>query len=91
MRSLGETRRIVIFAAAIAAVLVLGTVGFMAIERLSFVDALYMTVTSLTTVGYGEVKPFSVAGRLFVIVLVIGGVECRGVWVDVHAPVRGRR
>ena len=75
MRRLGETRRIVIFAAAIAAVLVVGTVGFMVIEGLSFVDALYMTVTSLTTVGFGEVKPFSVAGRLFVIVLVIGGVS----------------
>jgi voltage-gated potassium channel len=75
MRRLGEARRIVIFAAAIAAVLVAGTVGFMLIEQLSFIDALYMTVTSLTTVGYGEVKPFSAAGRVFVIVLVIGGVS----------------
>jgi voltage-gated potassium channel len=75
MRPHGETRRIVIFAAAMVVVAVAGTVGFMIVESLSFVDALYMTVTSLTTVGFGEVKPFSPAGRVFVIVLVVGGVS----------------
>jgi voltage-gated potassium channel len=75
MRPRGETRRIVIFTAAIAAVLVAGTVGFMVIEKLTLVDAVYMTVISITTVGFGEVKPFSAAGRVFAIVVVVGGVS----------------
>ncbi len=75
MRPQGETRRIEIFTAAIAAVLVIGTVGFMAIEHLGVVDAVYMTVTSITTVGFGEVKPFSAAGRIFAMVVVLGGVS----------------
>ncbi|SFC04890.1 voltage-gated potassium channel [Flexibacter flexilis DSM 6793] len=47
--------------------LFVGVTGFMLIEDLSFVDALYMSVTTLSTVGYGEVKTFSAAGRLFVV------------------------
>ncbi len=43
-----------------------GMVGFRAIEHLSWADAFYMTVTTFSTVGYGEVHPFSEAGRIFV-------------------------
>ncbi len=43
-----------------------GLAGFRLIEHLSWVDAFYMTVTTISTVGYGEVHPFSEAGRLFV-------------------------
>ncbi|ALW87386.1 hypothetical protein AUC43_14880 [Hymenobacter sedentarius] len=46
--------------------LVIGLVGFTVIEHFSLVDAFYMTVTTIATVGYGEVHPFSVAGRIFV-------------------------
>jgi voltage-gated potassium channel len=46
----------------------------MLIEGWSAFDALYMTVTTVTTVGYSEVRPLSPAGRAFTIVLILTGV-----------------
>ena len=53
---------------------ILGAFGFMLIEHLSVIDAFYMSVTTVSTVGFGEVKPFSPAGRLFAIILILTGV-----------------
>jgi len=46
--------------------LVIGMTGFTVIEHYGPIDAFYMTVTTIATVGFGEVQPFSQAGRLFV-------------------------
>ena len=46
--------------------LVVGMAGFMYYEQYSPVEAFYMTVTTVATVGFGELHPFSTAGRLFV-------------------------
>ena len=43
-----------------------GLAGFRLLEHLSWIDSFYMTVITVSTVGYGEVQPFSEAGRLFV-------------------------
>lgn len=51
-----------------------GTIGYIVIERWNFQDSLYMTITTLTTVGYREVKELSSVGRWFTIILIIGGV-----------------
>lgn len=56
------------------ALIVLGTLGYMAIEGWNFLDSLFMTVTTLTTVGYGEVHPLTVAGRIYTMVLLLLGV-----------------
>lgn len=54
-------------------VLILGTVGYMLIEHLSFVDALYTTVDMMATVG-STTQPLSQAGRLFTILILVLGV-----------------
>lgn len=51
-----------------------GTAGYMLIEGWSLLDALYMTVITITTVGYNEVHPLSTAGRVFTIGLILVGV-----------------
>ncbi len=51
-----------------------GTLGYMVIEGWGWLDALYMTVITLATVGYGEVHPVSPTGRIFTIVLIFVGV-----------------
>jgi voltage-gated potassium channel len=59
-------------------VLVGGTTGFVFIEDMSIVEGMYMTVITLSTVGFGEVRPLHPAGRLFVIVLIVFGVMIAG-------------
>jgi len=59
---------------AIMGVVIFGTAGYIIIERWNFVDAFYMTIITLTTVGYGEVHTLSKAGRIFSIVLMLSGV-----------------
>jgi voltage-gated potassium channel len=51
-----------------------GTVGYVGIDHYSTMDALYMTIITLSTVGYGEVKPLDGAGRIFTMVLILGGI-----------------
>ncbi|NOY36253.1 MAG: potassium channel protein [Chlorobi bacterium] len=52
-------------------ILVIGVGGYMIIEHMTLANALYMTVITLSTVGYGEVKPLSVAGKFFTTGLII--------------------
>ena len=67
-------RRVAIIVVAIVAVFFGGTVGYMIIEGWSFNEALYMTIITVSTVGYGEVKPLSGSGRLFTATLIISGI-----------------
>jgi voltage-gated potassium channel len=60
--------------AAIVAVIVIGTAGYSLIEGWGFLDSLYMTVTTIFTVGFGEVHQLSRAGSVFTLVLILGGV-----------------
>ena len=55
----------------IAAITITGTTGFMLIEHYSLLDAVYMTVITVTTIGYKEVYPLSDAGKIFNIILII--------------------
>lgn len=51
-----------------------GTAGYMTISGLGFVDALYMTVITLATVGFREVTELTTEGKIFTILLIVGGV-----------------
>jgi voltage-gated potassium channel len=55
-----------------------GTVGFMLIEHLSFVDALYFTLVTIATVGYGDIHPTTQAAKGFAIILIVCGVGTFG-------------
>ena len=59
------SRRLWIIGSAMALTLVGGTLGFVWIEHYPVFDAFYMTLTTVTTVGYGEIHPLSHAGRIF--------------------------
>lgn len=53
----------------------IGVVGYMTLEHWRFQDASFMTVITLATVGYGETRPLSPAGRWFTTVLILGGMS----------------
>ncbi|MEP6870998.1 MAG: potassium channel family protein [Anaerolineaceae bacterium] len=55
-------------------VIAAGTVGYILLADMGFVDALYQTVTTLSTVGFREVKPFDTRTKLFTIALILIGV-----------------
>ena len=69
-----DSRQIATLLFALVAIVIVGTVGFVAIEEMSFTDAVYMTVITISTVGFGEIKTLSPEGRLFTIALVAAGV-----------------
>jgi voltage-gated potassium channel len=58
----------------LALAFVYGVTGFMIVEDWSFVDALFMTVLTLSTVAYGEVHPLGTGGELFAISLIVLGI-----------------
>lgn len=53
---------------------VTGTLGYRLIEGWSWFDALYMTVITLATIGYGETNPLHMQGRIFTVILIVMGV-----------------
>ena len=66
--------RIAIGIGILLALIAFGTGGYMLVEGWSFSDALFMTITTVTTVGYKEVHPLDTSGRIFTIVLLLFGV-----------------
>jgi voltage-gated potassium channel len=71
MNAFREALRIV---ALLGSILLVGVVGYHLIEGWSAFDALYMTVITLATVGYGETHALSTPGRVFTMFLILGGM-----------------
>jgi voltage-gated potassium channel len=67
-------RRVQSAVVALAIITAVGVLGYMVFERWSFTDALYMTVITLTTVGYREVRVLDASGQLWTMLLLITGV-----------------
>lgn len=67
-------RRLVTGFVILAALTALGTLGYALLEGWSVLDALYMTVITITTVGYREVEPLDGDGKIFTMVLLLLGV-----------------
>jgi len=66
--------RLRIFVAVFVGIMTLGIIGFAVIEGLSPLDALYFTLVTVTTVGYGDIHPATHVGKLLAILLITGGV-----------------
>ncbi len=64
-------RKIIFSASLLTLVLITGIIGYTTIERIPVLDALYMTVITVATVGYREIVSLSDAGKIFTIFLII--------------------
>ena len=70
----GPEQKLKIAATFMVFIILFGVIGYMAIEKASFLDALYMTVITLTTTGFREVIKLDDLGKWFTIVLLLMGV-----------------
>jgi voltage-gated potassium channel len=59
-------------------IIIIGTVGYMAIEKQSLLDSFYMVIITVTTIGYGETFTLGTGGEIFTIILIIAGVGTVG-------------
>lgn len=59
-------------------ILAIGTTGYMWLSGYNFIDALYMTVITVTTVGFGELQPFSPEEKVFTIFLILTSITIFG-------------
>lgn len=74
IRDVAASSRVRLWVVVVVAVVAIGTVGYRALEGWSVGDALYMTVITLTTVGFREVHDLDTAGRVWTMALSVGGV-----------------
>lgn len=73
--TIGDLPRNLVYAAAlIVALPVIGTVGYMIVEGWGFLDSLYMSVITMTTVGYREVHPLDADGQVFTMIYLVFSV-----------------
>lgn len=73
-RAASAGRHLSIAALVLVTLVAVGTAGYVALTEMSPFEALYMTVTTLSTVGFLEVRPLGTAGRAFTIGLILAGV-----------------
>jgi voltage-gated potassium channel len=72
---MNPTRNLRISLAFLVSLLLIGTGGYVAIEGWSFIDAFYMTIITVSTVGFKEVYPLSPHGQILTIALIVFGVS----------------
>ena len=68
-------------------VLLFGTLGYMLIEGWPLLESLYMTVITITTVGFGEVRTVSEPGRVFTVVLIFAGMGIMAYTLGIVAQI----
>lgn len=70
-------------AGAVASIIILiGTIFYHFVEKLSWLDSFYFSVITLATVGYGDITPHTDAGKLFTAFYVIGGIGIIGIFAN---------
>ncbi len=73
-----DSRKFVLVFILLAAVIALGVAGYSVLLDVGFVDALYMTAITISTVGYGEIRPMSDPAKLFSILIIFAGLSVVG-------------
>ncbi len=73
-----EKRKLKFILSAFVLLLLTGVLGYMILLKLSFVDALYMTVITISTVGFGEVGKPNMGSEIFSIIMIFAGVGIVG-------------
>jgi voltage-gated potassium channel len=73
-----KSRNLIFAAVMLTLVVSIGTAGYMILEKWSFLDSLYMTVITLTTVGFSEVHPISEQGRILTMTILVSGLGVVG-------------
>lgn len=68
------SHRVRVWIAVVLAAVLAGSIGYVVIEGWSALDAVYMTVITMTTVGFREVHELDTAGRLWTMAVSVGGV-----------------
>lgn len=66
-------------------IVTMGVIGFMTLANYNFVDALYMTIITVTTVGFGEIQPLNQTARIFTIFLVLTSISTFGYAVSMFS------
>jgi voltage-gated potassium channel len=69
-----RNKKILVLGTLVLIVIALGTVGYHTIAGGSLIDALYMTIITITTVGFKEAFPLTSVGKAFTIVLIVIGL-----------------
>lgn len=72
--------QVALVVAFVVLLIVVGTVGYAWIEGWNWADSFYMTIITITAVGYHEVHPLSETGRIFTVCILVGGLTALGAW-----------
>ena len=70
---MSTSRHLIVSNLLLVFIIAFGTAGYMSIEGWSLIDSAYMTIITITTVGFGEIHSVSEAGRVYTIFLIFLG------------------
>ena len=76
--------RLKIYFAIFIVLLAVGSIGFMVFENMSLTNAIYFSIVTMATVGYGDIHPQTEIGKILTIIIIIGGV---GTFLSVVASI----
>lgn len=76
--------RLKIYFAIFIVLLAVGIIGFMLFENMSLTNAIYFSIVTMATVGYGDIHPKTEIGKILTIIIIIGGV---GTFLSVVASI----
>ena len=76
--------RLKIYVALFIVLLAVGSIGFMVFENMSLTNAIYFSIVTMATVGYGDIHPQTAIGKILTIIIIIGGV---GTFLSVVASI----